>query len=30
MLEIQDEFDPPFEAIEPAECRAPILFNSAA
>src|SRR6202040_835006 len=28
MLEIQDEFDPPFEAIEPAECRAPILFNS--
>src|SRR6516164_8743461 len=28
MLEIQDEFDPPFEAIEPAECRGPILFNS--
>ena len=28
MLEIQDEFDPPFEIIEPAECRAPILFNS--
>ena len=28
MLEIQDEFDPPFEAIEPAECRAPLLFNS--
>src|ERR1700735_1815554 len=28
MLEIQDEFDPPFEAIEPAECRGPVLFNS--
>src|SRR6478609_4070928 len=28
MLETEDEFDPPFEAIEPAECRAPILFNS--
>src|SRR5581483_5350654 len=28
MLEIQDEFDPPFEATEPAECRAPVLFNS--
>ena len=28
MLEIQDEFDPPFEAIEPADCRGPILFNS--
>ena len=28
MSEIQDEFDPPFEAIEPAECRAPLLFNS--
>ena len=28
MLEIQDEFDPPFEALEPGECRGPILFNS--
>src|SRR5579864_8425648 len=28
MLEIQDEFDPPFEALEPAECRGPVLFNS--
>src|ERR1700722_503503 len=28
MLQIQDEFDPPFEAIEPAECRGPVLFNS--
>ena len=28
MLEIQDEFDPPFEAIEPADCRGPIVFNS--
>src|SRR5271154_661555 len=28
MLEIQDEFDPPFEAHEPGECRGPILFNS--
>ena len=28
MSEIQDEFDPPFEAIEPAECRGPLLFNS--
>jgi N-formylglutamate amidohydrolase len=28
MLEIQDEFDPPFEAVEPAECRGPLLFNS--
>lgn len=28
MLEIQDEFDPPFEAVEPAECRGPVLFNS--
>jgi N-formylglutamate amidohydrolase len=28
MLEIQDEFDPPFEALEPSECRGPILFNS--
>jgi N-formylglutamate deformylase len=28
MLEIQDEFDPPFEAVEPAHCRGPVLFNS--
>ena len=28
MLEIQDEFDLPFEAIEPAECRGPVVFNS--
>ncbi len=28
MSEIQDEFDPPFEAIEPAQCRGPLLFNS--
>ena len=28
MSEIQDEFDPTFEAIEPAESRAPLLFNS--
>src|SRR5271156_3757050 len=28
MLEIQDEFDPPFEAIEPEECRGALLFNS--
>ncbi len=28
MLEIHDEFDPPFEALEPADCRGPILFNS--
>jgi N-formylglutamate amidohydrolase len=28
MLEIQDEFDPPFEASEPARCRGPVLFNS--
>src|ERR1700674_529492 len=28
MLEIQDEFDPPFEAVEPAQCRGPVLFNS--
>jgi N-formylglutamate amidohydrolase len=28
MLEIQDDFDPPYEAIEPAECRGPVLFNS--
>lgn len=28
MSESQDEFAPPFEAIEPAECRGPVLFNS--
>jgi len=28
MLEIQDEFDPPFEAIEPAELGGAVLFNS--
>ncbi|MBV9556020.1 MAG: N-formylglutamate amidohydrolase [Pseudolabrys sp.] len=28
MPEPQDEFDPPFEALEPAECRGPLLFNS--
>jgi len=27
-VEIQDDFDPPFEAVEPAECRGPVLFNS--
>src|SRR5262249_13204489 len=28
MPELQDEFDPPFEALEPAQCRGPLLFNS--
>ncbi len=28
MSESQVEFDPPFEAIEPAQCRGPVLFNS--
>jgi N-formylglutamate amidohydrolase len=28
MSQIEDEFDPPFEAIEPAACRGPLLFNS--
>ena len=28
MWDIVDEFDPPFEAIEPTECRGPVLFNS--
>jgi len=28
MLDIQDEFDPPFEAIEPEAYRGPLLFNS--
>jgi N-formylglutamate amidohydrolase len=28
MLQTQDEFDPPFEIIEPEEYRGPVLFNS--
>jgi N-formylglutamate deformylase len=28
MPDIEDEFDPPFETIEPAQCRGPVLFNS--
>ena len=28
MSETEDEFDPPFEAIEPAKCRGPLMFNS--
>jgi N-formylglutamate amidohydrolase len=28
MLESHSEFDPPFEAVEPARCRGPVLFNS--
>ena len=28
MSEIPDEFDPPFEVMEPAPCRGPLLFNS--
>jgi len=28
MSESSDEFDPPFEVLEPAECRGPVLFNS--
>src|SRR6201996_2789966 len=28
MSEIPDEFDPPFEAVESAQCRGPVLFNS--
>jgi N-formylglutamate amidohydrolase len=28
MSDSHDEFDPPFEAIEPAQCRGPVLFNS--
>src|SRR5438045_2738333 len=28
MPEMQDEFDPPFEALEPPACRGPLLFNS--
>src|SRR6202048_3540697 len=28
MPEMQDELDPPFEALEPADCLGPLLFNS--
>jgi N-formylglutamate deformylase len=28
MLDTKDEFEPPFEAVEPAQCRGPVLFNS--
>ena len=28
MSEIREELDPPFEIIEPAACRGPVLFNS--
>jgi len=28
MSESQDEFDPPFEALEPDQCRGAVLFNS--
>ena len=28
MSEIRDELDPPFEVLEPAEARGPVLFNS--
>ena len=28
MLEAQNELDPPFEAVEPVQCRGPLLFNS--
>jgi N-formylglutamate amidohydrolase len=28
VMDIEDEFDPPFEALEPAEIRGPLLFNS--
>jgi N-formylglutamate amidohydrolase len=28
MSEVRDELDPPFEVIEPAEWRGPVLFNS--
>ena len=28
MSEIPDEFDPPYEVMEPAQCRGPLLFNS--
>jgi N-formylglutamate deformylase len=28
MSDIRDELDPPFEVIDPADCRGPVLFNS--
>ena len=28
MSEIREELDPPFEVLEPGECRGPVLFNS--
>jgi N-formylglutamate amidohydrolase len=28
MSEIREELDPPFEVLEPAECKGPVLFNS--
>jgi N-formylglutamate deformylase len=28
MSEARDELDPPFETLEPSECRGPVLFNS--
>lgn len=28
MSEIRDELDPPYEVLEPATCRGPVLFNS--
>ena len=28
MRELKDELDPPFEIIEPAEWRGPVVFNS--
>ena len=28
MSEIREELDPPFEIVEPAACRGPVLFNS--
>ncbi len=27
-MDTQDEFDPPFDAIEPAQCRGAVMFNS--
>jgi N-formylglutamate amidohydrolase len=28
MSEIREDLDPPFEVLEPAECKGPVLFNS--
>jgi N-formylglutamate amidohydrolase len=28
MSEIRDDLDPPFDVLEPTECRGPVLFNS--